>query len=542
MKMVAAALWYRNQGRSPIPVGKDKKPLVKWKQFQKESPTEKQIKQWWTKWPDAGIALATGKHTGITVIDFDSEDALAEAMKHLPPDFNTPCVRTPRGGEHWWLQYDERLPQGANIGLKGLDIRNDGGYIIVPPSPGPNGQKYEWIGNQKFTKVPLSAVPINLYNKLFSFYRGHDDNENADDIKSHQRSSNVIISFDKGNRDQTLFHIANCLVKGGMPEVNIQDCLKFLAQHCNPPFPKKEIHSKIQSALDRSENTTKGLTQDIRDFVMSSDHIITSSFVYQCHQLSSRKEKQIANNVLHRMVKEGILEKVPDRVATFRVVDKTCDTIDWDSASSSEHSIWLPLDILDQVKILPRNIIVFAGEPDVGKTAFCLNIAEQNLHRHSIHYFSSEMGAVELLSRLKDSEVPRDVWKNKVNFWERSSNFEDVIRPDAVNIIDYLEELEEPYKVAARLKRIHDKLKSGIAVIAMQKPKGRDEAAGGHRTLDKPRLYCSISRRGMENRLKIVKGKNRRNPTMNPNGLVRKFKLVQGIRIIPDGLWARELK
>ena len=40
------ALRYLAKGLSIIPVGKDKRPLVKWEEFQKRQPTTDEVEQW----------------------------------------------------------------------------------------------------------------------------------------------------------------------------------------------------------------------------------------------------------------------------------------------------------------------------------------------------------------------------------------------------------------------------------------------------------------------------------------------------------------
>ena len=77
--------------------------------------------------------------------------------------------------------------------------------------------------------------------------------------------------FCEGNRDNALFHLANHLVKGGMPVENIRIYLEFIAQNCNPSFPKKEIQAKIQSALKRADDRDKSLSQEIREWIVTTN-------------------------------------------------------------------------------------------------------------------------------------------------------------------------------------------------------------------------------------------------------------------------------
>jgi hypothetical protein len=149
-------------------------------------------------------------------------------------------------------------------------------------------------------------------------------------------------------------------------------------------------------------------------------------------------------------------------------------------------------------------------------------------------YFNSEMGSSELRKRLtKFDDLALNDWKFKA--YERAENFGDVIKPNDVNIIDFLEIHENFYEIGGRLSEIHKKLDKGIAIVALQKNPGQDVGLGGYRTLEKPRLALAMS----PGTLKIVKAKNWKTD-QNPNGLQRKFKLAAGCKLFADGQWYRE--
>jgi hypothetical protein len=155
-----------------------------------------------------------------------------------------------------------------------------------------------------------------------------------------------------------------------------------------------------------------------------------------------------------------------------------------------------------------------------------------NMNRFKINYFSSEMGPVELKERLSKFENPLSDFK-KVKWLERSGNFADVIKPDEVNVIDFLEMTDNFYLVAQYIKEIFDKLTTGIAIIAIQKNPGQTLGLGGGRSIEKARLYLSMD----SGRLKIEKGKNWANQTINPNGWELTFKLLHGCKFIIQRDW-----
>ena len=112
---------------------------------------------------------------------------------------------------------------------------------------------------------------------------------------------------------------------------------------------------------------------------------------------------------------------------------------------------------------------------------------------------------------------------------KRSRDFSDGIFPNRLNIIDYFEFNDEArfYDIATEIRKIHDKLKKGICVIALQKKKGAEYGRWGDFSLEKARMYLTMG----GNKLKIVDGKIWASEK-NPNGLEFDYKLVGGWKFI----------
>jgi hypothetical protein len=223
------------------------------------------------------------------------------------------------------------------------------------------------------------------------------------------------------------------------------------------------------------------------------------------------------------------------RTGIYYVKDGACDDLDYMTVDLHPLPIRWPLGVEEYCDLYAKSLVVIAGEPNAGKTAFLLNTAKINKNKFDVQYFSSEMGAAELRIRLDKFDLPLDFWK-PIKFKSRSSDFKDVINPNGLNIIDYLEISKDFYEIGGFLTEIFNCLDQGIAVVAIQKPRGRDVGIGGERTLDKARLYLSIS----PDRLKIVKGKLWRSDHVNPNGLSIKFNLTGGAKFQNETPWTKD--
>lgn len=137
--MLKAALTYSLLGRSVIPVGKDKKPCIPWKNFQKERANEEQIRKWFQKFPDANIGIVTGKISEIIIVDVEKGGKIDD----LPKTLHT---KTGGGGYHFYYRYDPLRPIKNATRIRTLtDIRGDGGYVVAPPSIHASGKEYEWV-------------------------------------------------------------------------------------------------------------------------------------------------------------------------------------------------------------------------------------------------------------------------------------------------------------------------------------------------------------------------------------------------------------
>jgi len=249
--------------------------------------------------------------------------------------------------------------------------------------------------------------------------------------------------------------------------------------------------------------------------------------------IRNRQQKKNVSEYLRRFCDDGLIERVSGQRGVFLYKESVSSYIDFISVSENKESVVsLPLGLESLgIKVHPGNIIVVAGDSNAGKTSVLLNIAHDNLKAfggkyETIEYFSSEMGPQEMHIRVKAFGEPMNKWVG-MKASERTNAFHQVINPDGLNIIDYMEVHNEFYLVGEWIRLIHNTLKDGICVIALQKKKGLEFGRSGEFSLEKPRLYLAISEvvKGFSS-CKIVKAKNYIAPR-NPNGLEKDFRITQ---------------
>lgn len=150
MSLIDAAMEAADNGIPVFPVGRQKTPI--WPKgkspngrdgFHAASTEADDIEALFDHPHARGIGMPTGRASNVTVIDVDCgankknrNDALAWLDQWRDRLRATTVVRTGSGGLHYYCQYTPGIPNASNVWAKGVDCRNDGGYVVIPPFMG----------------------------------------------------------------------------------------------------------------------------------------------------------------------------------------------------------------------------------------------------------------------------------------------------------------------------------------------------------------------------------------------------------------------
>lgn len=242
--------------------------------------------------------------------------------------------------------------------------------------------------------------------------------------------------------------------------------------------------------------------------------------------IASTEAKAQLRVYLNRLVDSGAIAKT-NLDGTYRKVNEKKERIDWQNADITNNvPIQLPFGLHTLVKIYPKSIICVVGYKDQGKTAYLTDAVIQNMERFCVDFFNTESGKEQLKERFLPYDIPEPA---PFEVWERYDNFADVIHPEHLSIIDYLDTNSEFYLVGDEIDKIFRKLTTGCAIIGLQKPmpsvtyvKGvkkvidRDLAYGGTQTIKRATLYITLS----FHKLKIVSAKIPMNKKLNPTNMM----------------------
>lgn len=587
---------YLQQGVCLIPIGfKSKKPVVEWKEFQKRKPTQEEIHRWFNG-EESNVAIVCGAVSdNLVVLDCDSQELFVNLSDTWLEKYGqridamTPVVQTGGGGYHVYLKvkYKPQLFHPIGEDRKHIpDIQSEGGYVLAPPSTHPNGNPYRLL-NPGIKDIFHITSLLDLGIKVPT---------GKEQVREKDPSwvTKALQGVGEGERDNTCTKLAGYF-RNLIPQDVATTLLLDFAEKCTPPLEKEVVLKCVNSVyksykpsvkeeppleeippnnprsksyiylIERdkdparykrdknvTDNVTEGdklalkrdstLGQKTQNVTALSDLITawvkSTTGWWATDELDkdlgvfAPNDKINRRQVLSRLLEQGIVEKHEKINKQWRYVNTRVTSLEFKTATSAGIlSLSWPMGIEKKANLFPGNLVVVAGSPNAGKTAFNLSFIQRNQNQYPITYICSEMGAVELRNRLEQFPgMAIEDWSFKAI--ERATDFADVIVPDIINIIDYLEMTDELWEVNKHLTAISHKIGSGLAIVSIQKKMGAKYGRGQEFSLEKPKLYLSMDK-GV---LQIVKAKSWATKA-DPHGLEIHYKIVGGCLFQPSSDW-----
>lgn len=220
------------------------------------------IAAWWRRWPEANIGVATGRHAPggaappdvpVVVLDIDGlgGEATIEALQgrhgQLP---ETWAVLTGGGGFHLWFAHPgagRTVKTSAGALGPGLDMRGDGGYVVVPPSGHRSGNRYVWAETWRPGSVPLADMPGWLLDLTTGGDAPGPPRPAPDATRSRVNASPDDI-LPEGRRNAGLTILAGSLRWHGLSADAIEAALLVENERrCRPPLPEPEVRRIAES-------------------------------------------------------------------------------------------------------------------------------------------------------------------------------------------------------------------------------------------------------------------------------------------------------
>jgi hypothetical protein len=230
----------------------------------------------WSMFPQAGVAVLTGKLSNLSVIDVDFDKKIegvpapdSKLAYHGDIPTNTLTARTGSGGLHFFFKHSPKA-DGRKELRPHIDLKSEGGYIILPPSIHKSGRQYEWLND-----LPIADFPEHLLENRIQSQRSVGSARSYWDKLIHG-----LAEGEDGGRNNYMASVAGTCFKNN---ISVEDAIKFLipfGQVCKPPVDLETIERTVRSAYntalrrqEKPEEVTEDDTIEIVDLWQAADEV-----------------------------------------------------------------------------------------------------------------------------------------------------------------------------------------------------------------------------------------------------------------------------
>jgi hypothetical protein len=285
------------------------------------------ITEWWKKWPNSNIGVATGKRSGIYVIDVDNkgsvdlgggtligsgDHSLRQKQTEIGKLPDTRSSTTGSGGTHLIFQYPEDPSDTTSLGNRGgllpsVDTRGDGGYIVAPPSLHVSGNRYRWNDPDQ----PITP-PSEAWLTFIATATGGD-------LSPLNPTEDFVLHAGEG-RHEWLFR-AGAKLRGvnGLDKVPLYGALMAMNnQHCRPPVTPKDIEHIVDNCMKYEANVVMQLDTSDAPTLLEGDDLAVLLFDFLM------EEPEAFKPLVHKLLHGGeamILGGPPNVGKTWATMD-----------------------------------------------------------------------------------------------------------------------------------------------------------------------------------------------------------------------------
>ena len=222
-----------------------------WKWINRATLTEGRVAKWWTDFPEAQIGLVCGQVSNVVVLDMDwlkvSGGGEVDLIRGKEPMLlaerfpKTVMSITGGKGRHLFYRY-QPLKNSVKTVHPQIDIRADGGYVILPPSTHQSGNSYAWDPEFYWSPERIQSLP-DLPDELLI-------NTGSKEPRERSEWLGLIQGVSEGARNQTAASLSGLLIARLDPYL-AWEFMNMWNERNRPPVPAEELERVFLSILQR---------------------------------------------------------------------------------------------------------------------------------------------------------------------------------------------------------------------------------------------------------------------------------------------------
>ena len=223
--------------------GKHPYRVFSWPKDASKDPV--QVQRWFAQYPYINFGVPTGKGS-FTVLDVDGEVG-KETLRTMELENcelpETPRAITGRDGLHILFDHEPGIANSTRF-APGLDIKNDGGYVVGVGSKtvGP----YVWEVGYELGTIPLAKMPEWLVEKI-----------KAAGTNGHGYQMPKLDTMVEGSgRNDALYRLGRSMKAKGLPEEAVRDAMEATNRRLQQPLGDRELRlltANVMQQPDRRE-------------------------------------------------------------------------------------------------------------------------------------------------------------------------------------------------------------------------------------------------------------------------------------------------
>ena len=212
--------------------------------------------------------------------------------------------------------------------------------------------------------------------------------------------------------------------------------------------------------------------------------------------------------IMYELVKQRVIKPSGMHDGVYKKIQIIEPVKWWEADSSAYYDITHPHSIIDLstfgwgdiVNISSGDCIVVAGVSNFGKSSVVLNYLARNIDTHQCLLMGNEYTT---LDGMPSPKFKRRIESMNVNWFKEdgspkfellpvSADYDCYVQSGKLNIIDWINEPENPYMIGRIMENIKKNIGDGIAVIVVQKNRVNDQGVGGQFTEHFADMYLSL--------------------------------------------------
>lgn len=284
--MLDAALALAARGFRVIPLHdpgpKGKRPrLHDWAAGATTNPET--VRSWWTIWPNANVGAAMGGPERLIAIDVDGEEGRASWLALVAANKSAATLQSDSGsgkGHHLFFCVPQDISRITNrVRFRpGLDVRAEGGQVVLPPSVHESGGVYRWA--PMYEDAPIAPLPDWLYELIATPVSDRIQSDQVSDrlprtdpplidrIEAARQSVLALPPAISGQGGHNALLVAATTAYRGfdLPRAAAELVLDYYNRICAPPWSPAELAHKL-TAVENNERVGEqwGYLLDVDD-------------------------------------------------------------------------------------------------------------------------------------------------------------------------------------------------------------------------------------------------------------------------------------